>query len=305
MTESMTGSVTLGILAEDWPRHHQPARTHRDRPRRLEASRPMGLAGRRRSDRCSSRLSPAESRSRRRLTPQRLRSRPRLAQSPPRWRTHRRPSHQSVARTWVTQERRSYAGGCPRSASRNMPTSTARTSGPPRSRSGVGEGAVRGFAGTSLTTEVLLWTIRRMAVGLGPVLVLLGIAILVNFERIDAWQQRRFPDVRSLRRDGRARRSSCSEQRFSLARSSTAREVRLGPRCPPTPRSGPLRAEPRCDGDFAMLGGSPDRPASSPLVSAVVPVRAPGCRRPPCCVHEPPLDSPVAGSRTPSSRRGC
>jgi hypothetical protein len=44
--------------------------------------------------------------------------------------------------------------------------STALASGP-RSRSGVGEGAVCGFAGTSLTTEVLLWTIRRMAVGLG------------------------------------------------------------------------------------------------------------------------------------------
>ena len=24
MTEIMTGSVTLGILAEDWQRHHQP-----------------------------------------------------------------------------------------------------------------------------------------------------------------------------------------------------------------------------------------------------------------------------------------
>jgi hypothetical protein len=34
-----------------------------------------------------------------------------------------------------------------------------------------------------LTTEVLLWTIRRMAVGLGLVLVLLGVAMLVNFER--------------------------------------------------------------------------------------------------------------------------
>jgi DNA-binding XRE family transcriptional regulator len=32
-----------------------PATAPRDRPRRLEASRPMGLAGRRRSDRCSSR----------------------------------------------------------------------------------------------------------------------------------------------------------------------------------------------------------------------------------------------------------
>jgi hypothetical protein len=29
-------------------------------------------------------------------------------------------------------------------------------------------------------------------------LVLLGIAMLVKFERIDTWQQRRFPDVRSL-----------------------------------------------------------------------------------------------------------
>jgi hypothetical protein len=62
-----------------------------------------------------------------------------------------------------------------------------------------------------------------MAVSLGPLLVLLGIAMLVNFERIDAWQQRRFPDVRSLRRHGGARRSSCSELRwFSWARSSTA-----------------------------------------------------------------------------------
>jgi uncharacterized membrane protein YdcZ (DUF606 family) len=32
-----------------------------------------------------------------------------------------------------------------------------------------------------------------MAVGLGLVLVLLGVAMLVNFERIDAWRQRRFP----------------------------------------------------------------------------------------------------------------
>jgi hypothetical protein len=30
-------------------------------------------------------------------------------------------------------------------------------------------------------------------VGLGLVLDLLGVAMLVNFERIDAWQQRRFP----------------------------------------------------------------------------------------------------------------
>jgi hypothetical protein len=44
-----------------------------------------------------------------------------------------------------------------------------------------------------LTTEVLLWAIRRIAVGLGLVLVLLGVAMLVNFGRIDAWQQRRFP----------------------------------------------------------------------------------------------------------------
>jgi hypothetical protein len=36
-----------------------------------------------------------------------------------------------------------------------------------------------------------------MGGGLGPVLLLLGIAMLVNFERIDAWQQRRLPDVRS------------------------------------------------------------------------------------------------------------
>src|SRR4029453_274012 len=41
-------------------------------------------------------------------------------------------------------------------------------------------------------------TIRRMAVGLGPMLVLLGIAMLVKFERIDTWEQRRFPAVRSL-----------------------------------------------------------------------------------------------------------
>ena len=122
-----------------------------------------------------------------------------------------KPSHQSVARTWVTQERRSYAGGCPRSASRNMPTAPPVASGPPRSRSGVGEGAVCGFAGTSLTTEVLLWTIRRMAVGLGLVLVLLGVAMLVNFERIDAWQQRRFLRRPITPTRWQARRSSCSE----------------------------------------------------------------------------------------------
>jgi len=40
---------------------------------------------------------------------------------------HRRPSHQSVARTWVTQERPSYAVGCPRSTSLNISTSTARS----------------------------------------------------------------------------------------------------------------------------------------------------------------------------------
>jgi hypothetical protein len=189
MTGIMTGSVTLGILAEDWQRHHQPARTPRDRLRPLEALRPMGLAGRRRSDRCSSRLSAAESRSRRRLTPQRLRSRPRLARSRPRWRTHRRPSHQSVARTWVTQERRSYAGGCPRSASRNMPTSTARSvrsSSPSiRSRRRCGLRVRRNL----LDDRGCPLDVRRLAVSLGPLLVLLGIAMLVNFERIDAWQQ--------------------------------------------------------------------------------------------------------------------
>ena len=58
-------------------------------------------------------------------------------------------------------------------------------------------------------------------------------------------------------------------------------------------------------GQGATLRVAQDRPASSPLVSAVVPVRAPGCRRPPRCVGERPLDWPAAGSRTPSSRRGC
>jgi hypothetical protein len=178
-------------------------------------------------------------------------------------------------------------------------------SGPPRSRSGVGESAVCGCAGTSSTTEVLLWTIRCMAVGLGIVLVLLGIAMLVNSERIDAWQQRRFPRRPITPTRWQARRSSCSEEGFSLARSSTAREVRLGPRCPQLRDrdSGGSSLTPMVTSQ--CLAGAPDRPASSPLVSAVVPVRAPGCRRPPCCVHEPPLDSPVAGSRTPSSRRGC
>jgi hypothetical protein len=211
MTEIMTGSVTLGILAENWQWHHQPARTPRDRPRRLEALRPMGLAGRRRSDRCSSRLSPAESRSRQRSTPQRLRSRPRSAQSPPRWRAHRRPSHESVARTWVTQERRSYAGGCPRSASRNMPTSTARSV-----RSSLQ--SIRSWRRCGLRVRRNLLDDRGSPLddsahggGLGPVLLLLGIAMLVNFERIDAWRQRRFPDVRSTPTDGRARRSSCSQ----------------------------------------------------------------------------------------------
>ena len=130
MTEIMTGSVTLGILAEDWQRHHQPARTPRDRPRRLEALRPMGLAGRRRSDRCSSRLSPAESRSRRRLTPQRLRSRPRLAQSPPRWRTHRRPSHQSVHGLGLPKNE-----AATREAARGPPPATCRPAPPGSVRS--------------------------------------------------------------------------------------------------------------------------------------------------------------------------
>jgi len=44
-----------------------------------------------------------------------------------------------------------------------------------------------------LTHEVLLQTIRRMAVGLGLGLILLGGGRLVNEERIDAWQRRRFP----------------------------------------------------------------------------------------------------------------
>jgi hypothetical protein len=101
-----------------------PARAPRDRPRRLEALRPMGLAERRGSDRCSSRSPPPVSRSRRRWTPQRLRSRPRSALFPRRRRPHRRRSHQSVARTLVTQGRRSYAGGCPPSDSRSIPTST-------------------------------------------------------------------------------------------------------------------------------------------------------------------------------------
>ena len=97
------------------------------------------------------------------------------------------------------------------------PTSPA-ASGPPRSRSGVGESAVCRCAGTSSTTEVLLWTIRCMAVGLGIVLVLLGIAMLVNSERIDAWQQRRFPRRPITPTRWQARRSSCSEEGFSLAR---------------------------------------------------------------------------------------
>jgi hypothetical protein len=65
-------------------------------------------------------------------------------------------------------------------------------SGPPRSRS---EARRRSglFASTSLTNEVLLQTIRRMAVGLGLGLILLGVVMLLNVERIDAWQRRRFP----------------------------------------------------------------------------------------------------------------
>src|SRR4029450_8359657 len=50
-----------------------------------------------------------------------------------------------------------------REAARGPPPATCRPappggSGPPRRRSGVGEGAVFGFAGISLTTEVVLWT---------------------------------------------------------------------------------------------------------------------------------------------------
>ena len=52
-------------------------------------------------------------------------------------------------------------------------------------------------------------------------LLLLGIAMLVNFERIDAWQQRRFPDVRSTPTRWQGGVRQCSEYRFSLARSST------------------------------------------------------------------------------------
>ena len=47
--------------------------------------------------------------------------------------------------------------------------------------------------------------------GLGPVLLLLGIAMLVNFERIDAWQQRRFLRRPITPTRWQARRSSCSE----------------------------------------------------------------------------------------------
>jgi hypothetical protein len=73
----------------------------------------------------------------------------------------------------------------------------------------------------------------------------------------------------------------------------------------PLPPTGASRVASYLLGLAATAVGAPDRPASSPLVSAVVPVRAPGCRRPPCRVHEQPLDWTVAGSRTPSSRRGC
>jgi hypothetical protein len=73
----------------------------------------------------------------------------------------------------------------------------------------------------------------------------------------------------------------------------------------PPPGASVLLAVDQELGQGATLRVAQDRPASSPLVSAVVPVRAPGCRRPPRCVGERPLDWPAAGSRTPSSRRGC
>ena len=205
------GSVTLGILAEDWQRHHQPARTPRDRPRRLEALRPMGLAGRRRSDRCSSRLSPAESRSRRRLTPQRLRSRPRLAQSPPRWRTHRRPSHQSVHGLGLPKNEaatREAARGPPPATCRPAPPGSVRSSSQSiRSRRRCGLRVRRNLVddrGSPLDDSAHRGGSRSCA---------------RPSRRRHAGELRTHrcsgsrdgsPDVRSLRRDGRARRSSCS-----------------------------------------------------------------------------------------------
>jgi hypothetical protein len=207
----------------------------------------MGLVGRRRSDRCSSRLSPAEARSRRRLTPQRLRSRPRWAQSPPRWRTHRRPSHQSVARTWVTQERRSYAGGCPRSASRNMPTSTARSVRQSiRSRRRCGLRVRRNL----LADRGSPLTIWRMAVGLGPMLVLLGIAMLVNFERYRCVAAETLAR-RPIYSDGMALRGVRRGRNTGSPWRGHQPHVKCGwPLDAPPPRSRQRRAEPRRDGEL-------------------------------------------------------
>jgi hypothetical protein len=54
--------------------------------------------------------------------------------------------------------------------------------------------------------------------------------MLVNFERIDAWQQRRFPT--SDHSDEMAGRSTSSEYRWFMGEVINRPEVRLGPRCP-------------------------------------------------------------------------
>src|SRR4029450_12553376 len=140
-------------------------------------------------------------------------------------------------------------GGCPRSAPATCRPAPPVASGLPRSRSGVGEGAVCGFAGTSSTTEVLLWTIRRMGGGLGPGLLLLGIAMLVNFERyrcVAAETLARRPiysdgmtlrGVRRVRNTGSPWRGHQPHVKCGLALDA------------PPPRSRQRRADPRRDGE--------------------------------------------------------
>ena len=73
-----------------------------------------------------------------------------------------------------------------------MLTSTARSTRS-SSQSISNSAKVRSVRSNLLDERVLLQTIRRMAVGLGLGLVLLGVVMLLNVERIDAWQRRRFP----------------------------------------------------------------------------------------------------------------
>jgi hypothetical protein len=88
-------------------------------------------------------------------------------------------------------------------------------------------------------------------------LVLLGIAMLVKFERIDTWQQRRFPDVRSL--DEMAGRGVRRVRNTGSPWRGHQPHVKCGlaldaPQLHDRDSAGPSLA---AMVNFAMLGGSP------------------------------------------------